>query len=106
MTASSYAVDLAARLIRCRSVTPAEGGALVLLAKELGLLGFDCIWLPFGDGPDRIENLFARRGRVGRILLLLVIPMLCRLVMRAVGATDHLALPKKMASYLAAAQLI
>ena len=63
MTASSYAVDLAARLIRCQSVTPAEGGALTLLAQELGPLGFDCIWLPFGEGSDRIENLFARRGQ-------------------------------------------
>ena len=65
MTAPSFAVDLAARLIRCRSVTPAEGGALALLAQELGLLGFDCTWLPFGEGPERIENLFARRGQGG-----------------------------------------
>ena len=65
MTALSYAVDLAARLIRCQSVTPAEGGALALLAKELGPLGFDCIWLPFGEGSSRIENLFARRGQTG-----------------------------------------
>ena len=43
MTAPSYAVDLAARLIRCESVTPAEGGALALLAQELGSLGFECI---------------------------------------------------------------
>ena len=62
MTAPSYAVDLAARLIRCESVTPAEGGALSLLAKELGSLGFECTRLPFGEGPARIENLFARRG--------------------------------------------
>ena len=62
MTAPSYAVDLAARLIRCESVTPAEGGALSLLAKELGSLGFECTWLPFGEGSARIENLFARRG--------------------------------------------
>ena len=62
MTAPSYAVDLAARLIRCESVTPAEGGALSLLAQELGSLGFECTRLPFGEGPARIENLFARRG--------------------------------------------
>ena len=62
MTAPSYAVDLAARLIRCESVTPAEGGALSLLAKELGSLGFECARLPFGEGSARIENLFARRG--------------------------------------------
>ena len=62
MTAPSYAVDLAARLIRCESVTPAEGGALSLLAKELGSLGFECARLPFGEGSARVENLFARRG--------------------------------------------
>ena len=62
MTEPSYAVDLAARLIRCKSVTPAEGGALRLLADELGDLGFECTWLPFGDGAARIQNLFARRG--------------------------------------------
>ena len=62
MTKPSYAVDLAARLIRCDSVTPAEGGALRLLADELGDLGFECIWLPFGDGTARIQNLYARRG--------------------------------------------
>ena len=62
MTAPSFAVDLAARLIRCESVTPAEGGALSLLAKELGSLGFECTRLPFGEGSARIENLFARRG--------------------------------------------
>ena len=62
MTEPSYAVDLAARLIRCESVTPAEGGALCLLADELGDLGFECKWLPFGDGAARIQNLYARRG--------------------------------------------
>ena len=62
MTAPSYAVNLAARLIRCESVTPAEGGALSLLAKELRSFGFKCTRLPFGEGPARVENLFARRG--------------------------------------------
>ena len=62
MTEPSYAVDLAARLIRCESVTPAECGALRLLADELGDLGFECTWLPFGDGAARTQNLYARRG--------------------------------------------
>ncbi len=65
MTKLSYAVDLAARLVRCESVTPAEGGALVLLADELTVLGFVCTRLPFGNGAARIENLFARRGTEG-----------------------------------------
>ena len=61
----SHAVDLAQRLIRCPSVTPAEGGALDLLEAELSELGFDCIRLPFGEGDARIDNLFARHGTGG-----------------------------------------
>jgi succinyl-diaminopimelate desuccinylase len=54
-------IDLAARLIRCPSVTPAEGGALQLLEAELTAGGFDC------RRVDRngIANLFARWGRKG-----------------------------------------
>ena len=62
---SSYAIQLAQKLVRCPSVTPAEGGALDLLQDELGKLGFDCKRLPFGDGEKRINNLFARRGTDG-----------------------------------------
>ncbi len=62
---SSYAIQLAQKLVRCPSVTPAEGGALDLLQDELGKLGFDCKRLPFGEGEKRIDNLFARRGTDG-----------------------------------------
>ena len=62
MATPSYAVELAQRLIRCPSVTPAEGGALDLLEAELTALGFVCTRLPFGEGADRIDNLFARYG--------------------------------------------
>lgn len=65
MSAVSYAVDLTQRLIRCPSVTPAEGGALDLLETELSSFGFDCERLPFGDGDARIDNLFARIGTSG-----------------------------------------
>ena len=51
--------DLAARLIRCPSVTPAEGGALDLLQEELTQAGFTCHRLPFGEGEEQIDNLFA-----------------------------------------------
>ena len=62
MTAKAHAVDLAQRLIRCPSVTPAEGGAINLLEAELSAIGFACTRLPFGEGNDRIDNLFARYG--------------------------------------------
>ena len=62
MNAKAHAVDLAQRLIRCPSVTPAEGGAINLLEAELSAIGFACTRLPFGEGNDRIDNLFARYG--------------------------------------------
>ncbi|WP_425503959.1 succinyl-diaminopimelate desuccinylase [Sedimentitalea arenosa] len=55
------AVDLTARLIRCPSVTPEEGGALTLLAEELSAAGFECVRADRGG----VSNLFARWGQKG-----------------------------------------
>ncbi|HEX9858161.1 MAG TPA: succinyl-diaminopimelate desuccinylase [Paracoccaceae bacterium] len=54
-------VALTADLIRCPSVTPAEGGALVLLEALLTTAGFACTRVDRGG----ISNLFARWGRRG-----------------------------------------
>lgn len=54
-------VALTAQLVRCPTVTPAEGGALVLLAQVLQEAGFDCTRVDRGDTP----NLFARWGAKG-----------------------------------------
>ena len=62
MTDLSYAVALTQKLIRCPSVTPAEGGALSLLTTELEQLGFVCTRLVFGEGADQIDNLYAEWG--------------------------------------------
>jgi len=61
MTAIPDPADLTARLIRCPSVTPEEGGALVLLAQELGAAGFECHRVDRNGTP----NLFARWGAKG-----------------------------------------
>ncbi len=59
-------VPLAQQLIRCPSVTPADAGAIGLLAKALGALGFTCLPLTFGGPPDGpVENLFATIGSGG-----------------------------------------
>ena len=57
-------------LIRCRSVTPADGGAFDLLQSLLEPLGFSLERRIFSepDTPD-VENLYARLGRSGRHLL-------------------------------------
>lgn len=66
MTSSqSHAVDLTQRLVRCPSVTPHEGGALDLLQAEVEAIGFACKRLPFGEGEERVDNLFARLGDAG-----------------------------------------
>ena len=50
-------------LIRCRSVTPAEGGALTYLENLLSTHGFVCHRLIFRqEGTPDVENLFARFG--------------------------------------------
>jgi succinyl-diaminopimelate desuccinylase len=55
-------LPLAQALIRARSVTPADDGALDLVQQALEPLGFTCWRLPFGPDDYRVDNLFARRG--------------------------------------------
>lgn len=50
--------DLTAQLIRCPSVTPEEGGAIILLEELLSQHGFVCTRIERGG----ISNLFARWG--------------------------------------------
>ena len=54
-------VALTAALVQCPSVTPTEGGALVLLADLLTDAGFECTRVDRGD----VCNLYARWGRKG-----------------------------------------
>ena len=54
-------LPLAQRLIRCNSVTPADGGSQDVLADALNRLGFTVHRLRFGE----IENVFARLGSGG-----------------------------------------
>ena len=64
MNVATDPLPLAQALIRCRSVTPADGGAQLVLAAELEKLGFSTTRLRFG----KIENLYAERGHGGRHL--------------------------------------
>lgn len=54
-------VALTADLVRCPSVTPAEGGALLLLERLLTGAGFECTRVDRGG----VSNLFARIGPKG-----------------------------------------
>lgn len=54
-------VELTARLVRCQTVTPQEGGALQLLEEILTKAGFTCTRVDRGGTP----NLYARWGDKG-----------------------------------------
>ena len=59
-------VAVSQALIRCRSVTPHDDGALSVIEDALKPLGFECHRLAFGgEGDDRIDNLYARFGTEG-----------------------------------------
>jgi succinyl-diaminopimelate desuccinylase len=63
-------VENLAALIRCASVTPAEGGALTALETMLKPMGFDIERPVFSeDGTSDIENLYARRSGNGPHLM-------------------------------------
>jgi succinyl-diaminopimelate desuccinylase len=59
-------LELARALIACRSVTPADDGALDLIASRLAAVGFRCERLDRGA----VNNLWARRGSPGPIVCL------------------------------------
>jgi succinyl-diaminopimelate desuccinylase len=56
-------VAITRELIRCPSVTPAEGGALAYLERVLGAAGFTVHRMTFSEpGADDVENFYARIG--------------------------------------------
>jgi len=59
-------VELTKRLIACPSVTPADAGAMAVIAEALEGIGFGVHRFAAGGPPDGpVENLFASRGRGG-----------------------------------------
>ncbi len=81
-------VQLAQALIRCRSVTPTEGGALTLLESVLRPAGFTCHRLTMTEpGTPDVENLYARfgAGANGRTCASRAIRTWCRWARRRAG---------------------
>src|SRR5664279_1379466 len=68
---SADPVAIARDLLRCPSVTPAEGGALTFLETTLKAAGFTVHRMTFKEpGADDVENLYARIGSAGLHLML------------------------------------
>ena len=64
---ASQTLALACELIRRPSVTPEDAGCQAILAERLAPLGFRTEPMPFAD----VDNLWARRGTDGPLLVLL-----------------------------------
>jgi len=63
MSSPADPIAIARDLLRCPSVTPAEGGALKFLESVLEAAGFTVHRMTFSEsGADDVENLYARIG--------------------------------------------
>src|SRR3546814_2429227 len=66
MTSAIDPIALAQALVRRPSVTPADEGAMDVLASALKGIGFNVWRVTFGEAPEGpVENLLARRGPKG-----------------------------------------
>ena len=55
-------VNLTSELIKCKSLTPKSAGSLDIIISLLNDLGFNCKKINFGEGNEKVENLYARFG--------------------------------------------
>ena len=78
-------VELTSALIKCRSITPISAGSIDLIISYLEPMGFTCTKVDFGQGDEKVENLYARFGSLEPIYALQVMWMSFLLVMNKVG---------------------
>jgi len=57
-------IELTSELIRCESITPKSAGSIDLIISLLEPLGFSCKKVDFGEGTEKVENLYARFGKL------------------------------------------
>ena len=55
-------LKLSSDLIKIKSVTPDAGEAIDLIITNLEPMGFKCKKLIFGEGEEKVENLYAKIG--------------------------------------------
>ncbi len=62
-------IDLTKQLIERKSVTPVDADCQTMMADRLAAIGFNIESMPFGEGEERVENLWARRGTEGPLFV-------------------------------------
>ncbi len=60
--------ELTTALIARSSVTPADGDCQTIIGERLAKIGFRLEPMAFGEGAERVQNLWARRGSSGPVL--------------------------------------
>ena len=55
-------IELTSELIQCKSITPKSEGSLDIIISYLEPLGFNCEKIDFGEGIEKVENLYAKFG--------------------------------------------
>lgn len=58
-------LELLHYLISCQSISPNDSGALPILTKYLNKINFVTRTISFGDGEERVDNLYGRLGNKG-----------------------------------------
>ena len=69
MTKDNTTLALAKQLISQKSVTPADANCQDIMAERLEKIGFTIEKMPFGEGEERVENLWARRGTAAPLMV-------------------------------------
>ena len=60
---NSNEIEIAQKLIRCKSIAPNADSALKIVEKECKSIGFKCTKLKFSEkGFDTISNIYAEIG--------------------------------------------
>ena len=62
-------LELAKQLIAQKSVTPNDANCQNIMAARLEKLDFIIEKMPFGEGEERVENLWARRGNTAPLFV-------------------------------------
>lgn len=62
-------LTLAKQLIAQKSVTPNDANCQKILIERLEKIGFTIEKMPFGEGSERVENLWARRGTLAPVFV-------------------------------------
>ena len=90
MQAPSATVELTQELIRRPSITPLDEGCQELMASRLRAIGFDCQFLCWGEGDERVQNLWAVRGSQGPLFAFAGHTDVVPTGLKKTGASRHL----------------